>query len=174
MLMPGRCIQGRLLAGLALGALLGTVATAAAETRVAGWIERVRLGDEGVVVSAKLDTGALTSSLHAADVRWFTRNGEDWVAFNVTDEDGRTVQFERKVLRVSRIKRQGADSQKRPTVEMAVCLGGVYGITEVNLADRTGFKYEFLVGRRFLAGHFVVDSARMNTIAPDCAERKAR
>jgi hypothetical protein len=158
--------------GLACGVALGAAESATAEPRVAGWIERVRLGEESVVVTAKLDTGALTSSLHAADVRWFKRDGEDWVAFEVTDEGGRTVRFERKVVRISRVKRQGQDSDKRPTVQMAVCLGGVYGVTQVNLTDRTGFKYEFLVGRRFLADRFVVDSARMNLVAPDCPAAK--
>lgn len=159
-------------AGLACGAALGAVTSAGAEPRVAGWIERIRLGDEGIVVNAKLDTGALTSSLHAADVRWFKRDGEDWVAFDVTEEGGRTARFERKVVRISRIKRQGQDSDKRPTVMMEVCLGGVYGVTQVNLTDRTGFNYEFLVGRRFLADRFIVDSARMNLVAPDCPAAK--
>jgi len=169
--MSRRSAVRTLVAGLACGAAVGAVTSATAEPRVAGWIERVRLG-EGVVVTAKLDTGALTSSLHAADVRWVTRDGEEWVAFDVTAEDGRTARFERKVVRISRIKRQGQDSDKRPTVLMEVCLGGVQAVTEVNLADRTGFKYELLVGRRFLADRFIVDSARMNLVAPDCPAAK--
>lgn len=161
-----------LIGGLALGAapLQGT--TAMAEARVAGWIERIRLGEEGAVVSAKLDTGALTSSLHAAEVKWFKRDGKNWVAFDVTDETGRTFHFEREVVRISNVKRQGAATQKRPTVMMGVCLGGIYAVTQVNLADRTGLKYEFLVGRRFLAGRFVVDSERMNLVKPDCQEAR--
>ena len=170
--MPGRPALHRLFAGLACGAALGAATSAGAEPRVAGWIERIRLGEEGIVVNAKLDTGALTSSLHAADVRWFKRDGEDWVAFDVTAEDGRTARFERKVVRISNVKRQGSDTQKRPTVMMEVCLGGIYGVTQVNLADRTGLKYEFLVGRRFLADRFVVDSARMNLVTPDCPAAK--
>ncbi len=170
--MPKRSALHSLFAGLACGAALGTVPGTMAEPRVAGWIERIRLGEEGIIVNAKLDTGALTSSLHAADVRWFKRDGEDWVAFDVTEEGGRTVRFERKVVRISRIKRQGQDSEKRPTVLMAVCLGGVQAVTEVNLADRTGFTYELLVGRRFLADRFIVDSARMNLVAPDCPGAK--
>lgn len=172
--MSGKSAHRVLLAGLASGAMLGAATTVMGETRVAGWVERIRLGEEGVVLTAKLDTGALTSSLHAADVRWFTRDGEEWVAFEVTGEGGRTVRFERKVVRVSRIKRQGGDSQKRPTVMMGICLGREYRVTEVNLTDRTGLKYEFLAGRRFLAGRIIVDSARTNLIAPDCAELKVR
>lgn len=164
-----------MLAGLALGAMPGAATTVTGETRVAGWIERVRLGEEGIVLSAKLDTGADNSSLHATDVRWFTRDGGHWVAFEVAGEDGRKVRFERKVTRITEIKRRGGMKPiERPTVLMGVCLGSVYRIAEVNLADRSRFKQPFLVGRSFLANQFVVDSARTNTVEPDCAELKAQ
>lgn len=140
----------------------------AADVAVVGWIERVRLGLEGLVISAKLDTGADTSSLHASDIRWYTRDDGDWVAFDVVNEKGEKVRFERKVVRIARIKRMGGGVQKRPTVLMGVCLGKVYKLTQVNLADRTGFNYEFLVGRRFLAGAFAVDPARTYTVEPEC------
>jgi hypothetical protein len=154
--------------------MLGAAATVPAETRVVGWIERIRLGEEGVLLSAKLDTGADNSSLHASDVRSFTRDGSHWVAFEVTGEDGRKVHFERKVTRITEIKRhRGEKPLERPTVLMGVCLGRVYRVTEVNLADRTRFKQPFLVGRKFLEKHFAVDSARTYTVEPDCAELKA-
>lgn len=146
----------------------------AAEPATVGWIERVRLGTEGVVVSAKLDTGADNSSLHATDIRWASRDDGDWVSFDVTAEDGRKTRFERKVARVARVRRAGGALQKRPAILMGVCLGGVYRLTEVNLTDRSGLNYEFLVGRSFLAGHFAVDSARQNTIEPDCAKTRAQ
>jgi len=161
--------------GIAFGAMLSAAATVMAETRVVGWIERVRLGEEGIVLSAKLDTGADTSSLHATDVRWFSRDGAHWVAFEVAGEDGSKVHFERKVIRIAEIKRRaGGKALERPTVLMGVCLGRVYRVTEVNLADRTRFKQPFLVGRKFLAQHFAVDSARTNTVEPSCAEPRAR
>ncbi|OGA53953.1 MAG: hypothetical protein A3G24_02880 [Betaproteobacteria bacterium RIFCSPLOWO2_12_FULL_62_13] len=144
----------------------------AAEDRpviVAGWIERVTLGAEGVLIKAKLDTGATTSSLHAADLRWLTRDDGDWVAFDVVGENGQKAHFERKVTRIARVKRRGAAAaQKRPTVIMGVCLGNIYRLVEVNLADRTGFNYKLLVGRNFLKGHFMVDSGRTYTAEPRC------
>ncbi|MDH3286420.1 MAG: RimK/LysX family protein [Betaproteobacteria bacterium] len=165
-----------LLAALALGATPGAATTVMEEMRVAGWIERVRLGEEGVVLSAKLDTGADNSSLHAPDVRWFTRDGSHWVAFEVTGEDGRKVHFERRVIRITEIKsRRGGKAHERPTVLMGVCLGRAYRITEVNLADRTRFKQPFLVGRSFLANNqILVNSEITNTVEPDCAKLKLR
>ncbi len=173
--MHGKSARRLFPAGLAFGAMLGAAATVMAEASVAGWIERVRLGEEGIILSAKLDTGADTSSLHASDVRWFTRNEAHWVAFEVMGEDGRKAHFERKVVRVAEIKRRGGGKAlERPTVLMGICLGRVYRVAEINLADRARFKQPFLVGRNFLAGHYAVDSARTNTIEPDCTELKAR
>lgn len=165
----------RLLDGLALGAMLGAASTATGEIQIAGWIERIRLGKEGIILSAKLDTGADTSSLHATDVRWFNRDGGEWVAFEVEGEGGRRVTFERKVIRIAEIKRHGGrEPLRRPTVLMGICLGRVYRVTEVTLADRTRFKQPFLVGRKFLEHRFAVDSGRTNTVEPDCEQDKPR
>ena len=173
--MSGKIARRFLPAGLALSAMLGAAAPVTAELRVAGWIERIALGEEGLILSAKLDTGADTSSLHAPEVHWFTRDGAHWVAFEVEGQGGRKVRFERKVVRVAQIKRRrGEPPLDRPTVLMGVCLGHVYRVTEVNLADRSRFKQPFLVGRNFLAHHFAVDPARTHTVEPDCAELKAR
>ena len=139
-----------------------------------GWIERVRLGTQGVALVAKLDTGATTSSLHAIDIRWTKRDGSDWVTFDVIGSDRKKATFEHRVVRIVRIKQHSGESQRRPTVVMGVCLGNVYALTEVNLADRGSFNYEFLLGRRFLAKRFAVDSERTYTVKPSCPETRAR
>ena len=56
--------------GLAFAFALGS---AGAEPTVVGWIEPVKLGAEGVIVPAKLDTGADVSSLHVSQVTWLKR-----------------------------------------------------------------------------------------------------
>jgi len=161
--------------GTVAGIALGAVTPSTAETQIVGWVERVRLGDEGVVLSAKLDTGADTSSLHAAAIRWFTRDGAKWIAFEVKGEDGREVTFERKVIRIAEIKRRaGGKPLERPTVLMGVCLGRVYRVTEVNLADRTRFNQPVLIGRKFLEHKFAVASDRVNTVEPECKQTGAR
>lgn len=141
---------------------------AAVQPTVVGWIEPVKLGSEGLVVPAKLDTGADTSSLNASGITWIRRNGSDWVAFDVVAKDNRKVRLERKVERVARVKKASGGVQERPVVLLGVCLGDTYRITEVNLTDRTGFKLPFLVGRSFLAERFAVDSSRTHTVEPGC------
>ncbi len=147
--------------------------SAAVQPAVVGWIEPVRLGSEGLVLPAKLDTGADVSSLHVADIQWIRRPDGDWVAFDVTGNDNRTVRLERKVQRVARVKKASGGVQERPTVLLGVCLGDTYRVTEVNLTDRTGLKLPFLVGRSFLADRFAVDSSRTDTVEPACTTTTA-
>ncbi|MBI3043278.1 MAG: ATP-dependent zinc protease [Betaproteobacteria bacterium] len=160
--------NGNPLRYLAIGALAWLSQPAVAEPALVGWIEPVKLSREGVVVPAKLDTGADTSSLHASNITWIRRQDGDWVAFDVEGKDNRSVRLERKVQRVTRVKKAAGGVQDRPVVLLGVCLGNTYRVTEVNLTDRTGFKLPFLVGRNFLAERFAVDSSRRETSEPAC------
>jgi hypothetical protein len=155
----------RLFQSLLLGACVWPASLPAAELLTVGWIERVKL--DGLVITAKLDTGAKTASLHASEIRQFVRDDGDWVAFDVSDKKGQKRHFEKKVSRVSQIKRLSGNAQNRPTVVMGVCLGKICRSVEVNLVDRTGFNYEFLLGRSFMADYFIVDPARTFTVEPD-------
>jgi hypothetical protein len=141
---------------------------AMAQPALVGWVEPITLESEGMPLSAKLDTGADTSSLHARDITWISRPDGDWVAFDIVGENDRSVRLERKVQRIAHVKKASGGVQSRPTVLLGVCLGGVYRMTEVNLTDRTGFKLPVLLGRSFLGGDFAVDSSRTRTIEPKC------
>jgi hypothetical protein len=157
---------------LLAAALAGGAAQAGAQPAVVGWLERVEVGQTGVVLSAKLDTGADNSSLHAPELTWTRRPDGDWVAFDLPGRDGQPLRVEHKVVRVARI-RQAAGVQLRPTILLGLCVGGTYRVTEVNLANRGGLSVPMLVGRSFLAGYFTVDAARQYTVEPVCAPTAA-
>lgn len=137
--------------------------------QVAGWIEKVKILPEDLIVQAKLDTGADNSSLNVPDFTLFERRGETWVRFDVTDHAGKKARFERKVLRTSKIKLLTGGYQQRPVVQLGVCLGRHYSEVEVNLVDRRGFNYPLLVGRSFLRGRIVVDPAMEFALEPECS-----
>ncbi len=134
-----------------------------------GWVERVYLADVGFELKAKLDTGAETSSLDAVDIRRFRRRGESWVRFTVEDpESGDEVRLERPLVRRVWIKRHGAESQRRPVVELTFCLGEHERQVEFSLIDRSHFIYPVLLGRSALAGIAVVDPHETFIHDPDC------
>lgn len=159
-----------LIAGL--GIIFGGVLADANEKSVVGWVERVRIYPGDFEIHAKIDTGAKTSSLNAPNLKIFTRDGGEWVSFDVTNRRGVTQRFEEKIFRVSKIRRHGARIQRRPVVMLGVCVGIVYQMTEVNLIDRKNFNYQMLIGRRFTKDHVIVDPGRTFIAKPRC-NRKA-
>ncbi|MDN3516179.1 ATP-dependent zinc protease [Aquisalimonas lutea] len=151
---------------------LGLVATIVAGGTVHGksifgWTERVKLVDADMTLEAKLDTGAETSSLHAPDPEPFEKDGEDWVRFEVADDDGNEHTFERPVERTIRI-RSASGVTERYVVELALCVGTVERTKEINLADREELSTRMLVGRNFMAGEILVDPGDEFTRDPAC------
>jgi hypothetical protein len=143
-------------------------ATATVMPERAGWVEQAKIFPGSIHLEAKLDTGAEGASLHADNVELFSRNGEEWVKFDVTDQQGKLSAFERKVHRTAKIKRHEQEPSERPVIMLSICLGDVFEETEVNLADRSNYEYPLLVGRHFLADHFLVDASATHLLTPNC------
>lgn len=162
--------------------LLPQLASAEGKT-VYGLNEYARL-DIDLEVAAKLDTGAVTASLSARDIKRFKRDGQPWVRFYLAIDNAHDHPIERPLARVSRIKRRAGDYDAnagdaytaRPVVELNVCLGNTLRTLEVNLTDRSAFQYPLLIGsealKRFNA---VVDpSLKYSAGKPACANLPAR
>jgi hypothetical protein len=163
-------IAGIMVFGL-LGLLLVNVPLAAAQKWVVGWVEKVRIYPGNLVLHAKLDSGAEYSSLHAANLTQFERDGKTWARFELQDRESHTVTLERPILRLATIKRHFLQSQKRPVIKLGICLGNFYRVTEVNLVDRSGFMYPMLIGRKFMEGAVAIDPASKYTVEPNCGEQ---
>lgn len=136
-----------------------------------GWVEKVIISPPRMVIHAKLDTGAATSSLGATDIEEFKKNGESWVRFKITNRYAENLILERRVQRVSIIKRHLGKYQKRQVIRLGICLGDLYMVSEVNLIDRSNFQYQMLIGRNFLAGNIIVDTSATYTLEPRCAKQ---
>lgn len=126
----------------------------AADKTVYGVNEKVLLEDFDVSVEAKLDTGAQTASLSARDIELIERDGKPWVRFRLAIDGVPDKRVERPVVRTSRIKRRSGDIDPqsdqtytaRPVIELALCMGKNRRTVEVNLTDRSRFKYPLLLG----------------------------
>ncbi len=151
--------------------VLLTLSTAAYAKEVIGLVESVRIEPGGLVVDAKIDTGADNSSIHASDVVRFKRRGESWVRFRVVTHNATSETLERELVRVARVKRPTGKSQRRPVVMLGLCLGTAYREVEVTLVDRSRFRYRMIIGRSFLGNDFLVDPSKKNTTQPACPKR---
>ncbi|MBN2700473.1 MAG: ATP-dependent zinc protease [Methylohalobius sp. ZOD2] len=144
--------------------------TAESAPIVSGWVEWVVLEPWGIPLKGKLDTGAKTSSLHAVDIEYFEREGEEWVRFKTvaSPQDSKPLAVERPLVRDVRIKRHKNAYQKRPVVTLGMCLGDRYTTAEFSLIDRSRFNYPVLLGRRALKKKEVlVDASRTFTLGSD-------
>lgn len=148
---------------------LCSITTLQAKEKI-GWVENVRIYPGGFELKAKIDTGAKTSSINCDCVNPYDKDGEQWVKFSVTDNNGESHWIDRKIIRRVKIKRHFGDSQRRYVIKMGLCLAGIYKETEVSLIDRTGFNYQLLVGRQFLQGSHIVDPDMKFTAKAVCKD----
>lgn len=167
----------RLTGVLALVHAAGAGATTTVGTTkvIAGWLEKVQVSvAPDYRVTAKLDSGALTSSIHALDIEPFRKDGEPWVRFDLVlggkKENPQVIRTERPVIRYVRIKEHDGNHNRRPVVDLDFCFAGHHYSTQFSLVDRSQFNYSILLGRRFLADTALVDSGITFATKPDCAD----
>ena len=128
---------------------------------IAGWIEKISLVEQPLILKAKLDTGAKTSAIHAINVEQFKKNDDRWVRFDLLlkDENDKqhTIHMEIPKKRRARIKGTDGDHDRRAVVELEICFDGRKHVTEFTLANRSEYIYDVLLGREFLQGVAIVD-----------------
>lgn len=133
--------------------------------RIVGWREWVALESFGIPrVKAKVDTGALTSALHAFDVEELgQRDGQPWVRFQVHPVQRRvepTLTVECPLLGRRRVRSSDGKQTLRPVVRCRLRLGSISWSTDVTLVRRDLMGFRMLLGRRALRRRFVVDCGR--------------
>ncbi len=126
-----------------------------------GNAEYIVIEPELLRLKARIDTGATSSSVGVEEFQHYERDGESWIRFVIVNPVSRQrVEFSRPLKRIARIKRHGQASQERPVVELTITLGNANKQIEVNLADRSNFRFPALLGRNYLGGSAVVDASR--------------
>lgn len=129
-----------------------------------GWREWVTLPDLGIeALKAKIDTGALTSSLHAFDVKPFKRSGTAMVRFKV-----HPVQRNRKIVTAAEaplldwraVRSSSGHQDLRPVIETTLCVGDDQWPIEVTLTRRDQLGFRMLLGRRALRRRVLIDPGR--------------
>lgn len=138
------------------------MAKSAPPSKIIGWREWLLLPDLGIeAVKAKIDTGARTSSLHAAHIKKFERDGKDWVRFDVHPLQRNTricVHAEAEVLEFREIRSSSGHSDRRPVVMTTVTWNGESWPVELTLSSRDKMGFRMLLGREAVRGRFLVDA----------------
>lgn len=140
----------------------------ATEKKTIGWVEPISIDAGAFTFLAKIDTGADGLSINAENVEQFEKDGQHWVSFTIVNGKGQEHVIMKPVVSHVRVKRKEMESERRPVIMMDVCLDQRHSLEKVNLVNRGNYKYQGLIGRRFLSGHFLVDSEIKNTTWPKC------
>lgn len=131
--------------------------------QIYGWREHIMI--KGVVekLQAKLDTGALTSSIHAEEKELFERDGKKWVRFIVTDPSQKKparTRIEAPLVRIARVKEPGAESVAREVVQLSFQLGERKLRGDFTLNNRSNMLAPVLIGRNMIKVLGWVDPGR--------------
>lgn len=111
----------------------------------------------GERLRAKVDTGAATSALHAADTTIVERDGATTVTFRILpDQPPVTLPVEN----FTAVRSSNGEREVRPVVLVPLQVAGRTFNVLATLADRSAMRFPVLLGRSTLAGRFIVDPGR--------------
>jgi len=131
---------------------------------VIGAVEEVVLFPWGLKLPARIDTGSGMTSL---DVRGLTIK-KKIAQFRLPDKYGNTL-ISLPVIRYSKVR--SADSrERRPVVEIELCLGSKRMRVEANLNDRSQLTYPLNLGRDVIKQGFIVDCSQEGILPSKCLE----
>ncbi|AZQ10753.1 RimK/LysX family protein [Shewanella khirikhana] len=157
--------------GIAL-ILLSLSASALADKAVVGQTTEINLPAAGLAMTARVDTGASVSSIHAFDIEVVGGAGKKMkddigklVRFSTENAKGETQRLEARIVKVSTVSNsQGTES--RYAVDLELAHDKDVRSIRVNLRDRGHMDYKLLLGRNWLEDTYVVDVAEKNVIGP--------
>ncbi len=133
--------------------------------KVLGGLENIYLDPPGIILSARIDTGAQTSSLNALDMVEFERDGKPYVKFNIIHPNtSEKIELTRRIRGHTKIKKHVTESQRRPIVSLRVKLGDLDEHISFTLVDRSKFQQQVLIGRNFLRDLAIVDVSKEYTV----------
>ncbi|SDM45051.1 Uncharacterized conserved protein [Franzmannia pantelleriensis] len=171
---PRAALPRRLIAGAGALLIAATSLSTSADDEIFGWVEMATVEPWGTTIKAKLDSGALTSSLDARDIERFEKDGEEWVRFRLELEDERsdavlTEELEKPIYRSIKVRGAGG-SARRAVVLMEFCLGNTRYEEQVGLRDRSEMFYPLLLGRRTIEHLGLLDVRKTFINGADCDE----
>lgn len=129
-----------------------------------GLVEDVVLLPWKIKLPARIDTGAALSSLDARDIKI----ENNMVSFKLPPRY-KGLQLTLPIADQKSIRSADA-RERRPVVEIELCIGPKHFRALVTLNDRSKVRYPLLIGRNILEERFVIDCMKSNCAPPSCPE----
>ncbi len=113
-------------------------------------------------IKARVDSGAKTSSIQAANIKLFSRGAQEWVKFEVNPlQDNRAIAVECEAKLVDRrtVRSSSGISEERVVIKVPISMGNKTFDIELTLASRDTMEFRMLLGREALSGRYIVNPA---------------
>ena len=135
---------------------------------IVGWKEYILLPDiQTGGIRAKLDTGALTSSLDARDIKTFWDAGEAFVEFRLAPPRSSSLESDlcrAPILDRRIVRNSGGQEESRIIILSTLVLAEQTIQTEFSLTRRDPMNFRVLIGRRSLAALNVAVSSTEHSV----------
>lgn len=134
---------------------------------IIGAVEHAKVEPINVMMEARIDTGAETTSIHAESLQLLEKDGKRYVSFYLVDPaTSKQYPLELPLQRKVRIKQDAGEFERRFVVELWITLGDTRSLIEVSLTDRSNYEYSLLIGRNMLTDTMIVDVSQHHTLGP--------
>jgi ribosomal protein S6--L-glutamate ligase len=124
-------------------------------------------------IKARVDSGAKTSALHALNIQPFTREGENWVKFDINpiQNNQKTILHCEALLVDKRIvKSSSGFREKRFVIQTLLKIGDANWPIQMTLTNRDSMGFRMLLGREAMSGRVLVDPERKYVLGQPSAE----
>ncbi|WP_047246622.1 30S ribosomal protein S6--L-glutamate ligase [Maribacter thermophilus] len=124
------------------------------------WCVFKELGIPGI--KARVDSGAKTSSIQAANIKVFNKGTQEWVKFEVNPlQENRSIAIACEARLVDRrmVKSSSGIAEERLVVKTPVTLGDETFDIELTLANRDTMEFKMLLGREAINERYMVNPA---------------
>ncbi|MCH7411294.1 ATP-dependent zinc protease [Belliella sp. DSM 111904] len=136
------------------------------EKKIIGRKERIDLPDWGLKrVSAKVDTGAYTSSIHCLFTEEKEVDGVMTLFYKVLSPDHKRYQditYSTTFYTQKKVKNSFGQAEVRYKITTKVSMFDEEFEAEFTLTDRSKMRNAILIGRKMVQGRFLVDVSAMN------------
>ncbi|HAB81343.1 MAG: 30S ribosomal protein S6--L-glutamate ligase [Flavobacteriaceae bacterium] len=113
-------------------------------------------------IKARVDSGAKTSSIQAANAKVVGRGGQEYVKFEINPiQDNRSIniQCEAKLVDRRTVRSSSGIAEERFVIKTPVTIGADTFDIELTLANRDTMEFRMLLGREALNGRYMVNPA---------------
>ena len=116
-------------------------------------------------IDLKVDTGAYTSAIHCHRIEVREEEGREVLHFTLLDPTHKkydNCEFTTDRFREKSIRSSSGVAERRYIIETRIRVFGQTSDIEFSLSERGEMRFPILLGRKFLMGKFVVDTALYN------------